>query len=195
MSVWRVFFWESANICDPGSHGAIDATFFDRETGSRHYQHHPDRHRRHSSIQTRVPSSIYTARHTSPTTRKLAVEFPFMIPRNRYIGVEKGYDGQSLRDAFRSKGVWPLLRQRLFTTYDNAHNARLDSELYGKPWMAETIFPTIKRRFDPAVHLRTWSRSRVDCHRLQPRTRTQTVMISVDGTTHTPGVKCKSVGR
>lgn len=31
MSVWRGFLREPANICDPGSHGAIDTTFFDRE--------------------------------------------------------------------------------------------------------------------------------------------------------------------
>ena len=44
MSIWRGFLHESATICDPGSHGAIDATFFDHETASRHYQHRPDRH-------------------------------------------------------------------------------------------------------------------------------------------------------
>lgn len=37
--------------------------------------------RRHSSIQTRVPSSISTARHTGLTTPRLAVESPFVTPR------------------------------------------------------------------------------------------------------------------
>lgn len=32
MFVWRGFLWGSANICDPGSNGAIDATSFNRET-------------------------------------------------------------------------------------------------------------------------------------------------------------------
>jgi len=51
-----------------------------------------------------------------------------------------------------------LLRHRLFAAYDHAHNARLDSELYGQRWMAETAFSAIKRRFGPAVHPRAWYR-------------------------------------
>jgi hypothetical protein len=80
MSIWRGFLRESANIYDPGSHGAIDATFFDRETASRHYQHRSDRtyarsKRRRSPVQTRVPSSIslldtLAARHPNwPSSR------------------------------------------------------------------------------------------------------------------------------
>ena len=46
MSIWRGFLREAATICDPGSHGTIDATVFDRETVSKHYQHRSDRHRR-----------------------------------------------------------------------------------------------------------------------------------------------------
>ncbi|ELZ39302.1 ISH9-type transposase [Halorubrum californiense DSM 19288] len=42
--------------------------------------------------------------------------------------------------------------------YDHAHNARLDSGLYGQRWMAETSFSVIKRRFVPAVHPRAWYR-------------------------------------
>ncbi|ELY25604.1 putative transposase [Halogeometricum borinquense DSM 11551] len=51
-----------------------------------------------------------------------------------------------------------MLRHRLFAAYDHAHNARLDSELYGQRWMAETAFSAIKRRFGPAVHPRAWYR-------------------------------------
>jgi IS5 family transposase len=42
-----------------------------------------------------------------------------------------GYDDQSLRDILRSEGVRPLIKHRLFAHHDHAHNARLDSELYG----------------------------------------------------------------
>ena len=41
--------------------------------------------RRHSSIQTSAPSSISTARHTGLTTRKLAVESPFVTPRKSRV--------------------------------------------------------------------------------------------------------------
>lgn len=38
------------------------------------------------------------------------------------------------------QGASGLLRHRLFAAYDHAHNARLDSDLYGQRWMAETPF-------------------------------------------------------
>ncbi len=113
--------------------------------------------RRHSSIQTRVPSSIFTARPTGLTTPKLAVALRNTDKIESLAG-DKGYDDQSLRDALRSEGVRPLLRHRLFAAYDHAHNARLDSELYGQRWIAETAFSAIKRRFGPAVHPRAWYR-------------------------------------
>ncbi|RLM62466.1 IS5/IS1182 family transposase, partial [Halorubrum sp. Atlit-9R] len=71
---------------------------------------------------------------------------------------DKGYDDQSLRDALRSEGVRPLLRHRLFAAYDHAHNARLDSELYGQRWMAETSYSTAKRSLGDAVRALGWYR-------------------------------------
>jgi len=71
---------------------------------------------------------------------------------------DKGYDDQSLRDALRSEGVRPVIRHRLFAHYGHAHNARLDSDLYGQRWMAETVFSAIKRRFGSAVWPSAWYR-------------------------------------
>ncbi|WP_436930627.1 hypothetical protein [Halosimplex halobium] len=42
--------------------------------------------------------------------------------------------------------------------YDYAHNARLDSELYGQRWMAETGFSAIKGRFGAPVGRSAWYR-------------------------------------
>lgn len=93
--------------------------------------------------------------HDIQTGRRVALHNTAKIES---LAGDKGYDDLSLRDALRSAGVRPLLRQRLFAHYDHAHNARLDSELYGQRWMAETAFSTIKRRFGPAVHPRAWYR-------------------------------------
>jgi len=56
---------------------------------------------------------------------------------------DKGYDDKSLRDALRSEGVRSVLRHRLFAHYDHAHNARLESELYGQRCIAESAFSSI----------------------------------------------------
>ena len=93
--------------------------------------------------------------HDTQTGRRVALRNTEKIES---LAGDKGYDDQSLRDALRSEGVRPLLRHRLFAAYDHAHNARLDSELYGQRWMAETAFSAIKRRFGPAVHPRAWYR-------------------------------------
>jgi IS5 family transposase len=164
MSVWRGFLRESATICDPGSHGAIDATFFDRETASRHYQHRSDRHIRTLKTTALVDTDscaildVHCSAHwphDTQTGRRVALRNTEKIES---LAGDKGYDDQSLRDALRSEGVRPLLRHRLFAAYDHAHNARLDSGLYGQRWMAETAFSAIKRRFGPAVHPRAWYR-------------------------------------
>jgi len=47
------------------------------------------------------------------------------------LAVNVGYGDQSLQDALRSEGVWPVIRHQLFTHYDHARSARLDSDLYG----------------------------------------------------------------
>ncbi|KKF40139.1 hypothetical protein FK85_23015 [Halorubrum saccharovorum] len=133
--MWRGFLPELVTICDPGSQGAIDATFFDRETASRHYQNRSDRHIRTLKTTALVdPDScaildIHCSAHWSHDTqtgRRVALPNTEKIES---LASDKGYDDQSLRDALRSAGVWPLLRHRLFAAYDHAHNARLDSEL------------------------------------------------------------------
>jgi len=42
--IWRQLLRRSATRCDPGGHGAVDATFFDREAASSHYVDRSDRH-------------------------------------------------------------------------------------------------------------------------------------------------------
>ena len=96
--------------------------------------------------------SIFTARQTG---RRVAIRNTAKIES---LAGYKRYDEQSLRDPLRSAGVRPLLRHRLFAHYDHAHNARLDSELYGQRRMAETTFSAIKQRFGPAVHPSAWYR-------------------------------------
>ncbi|MEZ3169029.1 transposase, partial [Halorubrum ejinorense] len=111
MSIWREFLRESANICDPGSHGAIDATFFDRETASRHYQHRSDRHIRTLKTTALVDTDSCAILdlhcsahwpHDTQTGRRVALRNTEKIES---LAGDKGYDDQSLRDALRSEGV------------------------------------------------------------------------------------------
>ena len=164
MGVWRGLLQATAEKCDPGSHGALDATFFDREAASSHYRHRSDRHIRTLKTTALVDTDscaildIHCSAHWPHDTqvgRRVALR---NTDRLESLAGDKGYDDQSLRDALRAEGVRPLIRHRLFAHYDHAHNARLDSELYGQRWMAETAFSAIKRRFGAAVGPSVWYR-------------------------------------
>lgn len=120
MRIWRQLLHRSATICDPGEHGALDATFFDRERASRHYQHRSDRH-----IQTLKTTAFVDSEscavldlhcsahwpHDTQTGRRVALRNTEQVAS---IAGDKGYDDHSLRDALRSEGVRPLIRHRLF---------------------------------------------------------------------------------
>jgi len=98
------FLRESATICDPDSHGAIDATFFDRETASRHSQHRSDRHIRTLKTTALVdtdscaildPHCSAHWPHDTQTGRRVALRNTEKIEG---LAGDKGYDDQSLRD-------------------------------------------------------------------------------------------------
>jgi IS5 family transposase len=162
--IWRQLLRRSAAVCDPGEHGALDATFFDRKAASSHYRHRSDRHIRTLKTTALVDTESCTVLdlhcsahwpHDTQVGRRVALRNTEKLDS---LAGDKGYDDHSLRDALRSAGVRPLIKHRLFAAYDHAHNARLDSDLYGQRWMAETAFSAIKRRYGSAVGPSAWYR-------------------------------------
>ncbi len=162
--IWRQLLRRSATRCDPADHGALDATFFDREAASSHYVDRSDCH-----IRTLKTTSLVDTDSCAVLDLHCSAHWPHDTQVGRRIALrntdeieslagDKGYDDQSLRDAVRSEGVRPVIRHRLFAHYDHAHNARLDSDLYGQRWMAESAFSAIKRRFGSAVGPSAWYR-------------------------------------
>ncbi|WP_369335033.1 transposase [Halorubrum sp. F4] len=162
MSIWYGFLQEFTEICDPGSYGAIDTTFFDRETASKHYQHHSDRHIR--TLKTTVLVDLcaildihFSAHwpHDTQTGRRVVLRNTEKIEN---IASDRGYDDLSLRDALRSEGVWLLLRRRLFAVLHSRTQRTIGQRIYGQHWIAETTFSAIKRQVGPTVHPRAWYR-------------------------------------
>ncbi|WP_225336296.1 IS5 family transposase [Halomicrobium urmianum] len=164
MRVWRQLLRRSAARCDPGDHGALDATFFDRQAASSHYIARSDRH-----IRTLKATALIDTESCAVLDVHCSAHWPHDTQVGRRVALrntteieslagDNGYDDQSLRDALRTAGVRPVIRYRLFAHYDHAHNARLDSGLYGQRWMAETAFSVIKRRYGSAVRPRAWYR-------------------------------------
>lgn len=161
---WRQLLDWSTTVCDPGDHSAVDATFFDRHAASSHYVDRSDRH-----IQTVKTTAIVDTESCALLDVHCSAHWPQDTQVGRRVALrntdaiesltgDKGYDDQSLRDTLRKEGVRPLIKHRLFAHYDHAHNARLDSALYGQRRMAETAFSAIKRRYGSAVGPSAWYR-------------------------------------
>ncbi len=95
------------------------------------------------------------------TTRKHDTQIaPQVVKRNgQSIAVstgDKGYDDQKLRWLARAHDVRPLIKHREFTPLHKAWNARLDSDLYHRRKMNETVNAAIKQRFGTFVRSRLW---------------------------------------
>jgi IS5 family transposase len=54
--------------------------------------------------------------------------------------------------------VRPLIKHRVFASYDHAHNARIDDELYHQRSISESVNSSIERSHGSAVRARDWFR-------------------------------------
>ena len=154
--IWRQLLRQSATRCDPGEHSALDATFFDREAASSHYVNRSDRRIQTLKTTALVDTEscavldLHCPAHWSYDTQvgcRVALRNPDDIES---LAGDKGHDDQLHKDALCSEGVRSVIRHRLFAHDDHAHDARLDSDLYGQRWMVESAFSATKCRFGAA---------------------------------------------
>jgi hypothetical protein len=114
MRVWRGLLEATADACDPGDYGALDATFFDREAASCHYQHRPDRY-----IWTLKTTALVDTDSCAIFDLHCSAHWPHDTQVGRRVALrntddlaslagDNGYDEQSLRDALLANGVRPL---------------------------------------------------------------------------------------
>ncbi len=79
------------------------------------------------------------------------------------LTADRGYDAKAFRDELRENGVCPLIKHRIFTLLDHAHNAHIDNDRYNQRTM-ETVFSSIKRTLLVALprlrELGGWSSAR-----------------------------------
>jgi len=69
---------------------------------------------------------------------------------------DKGYDDQKLRRLAHDHNIRPLIKHQEFTPRHKAWNARLNSDLYHKRNMNETVNAAIKQQFGSFVRSRLW---------------------------------------
>jgi IS5 family transposase len=95
------------------------------------------------------------------TTRKHDTQIaPQVVKRNaasiEVLTGDRGYDDQKLRRLSHDHDIRPLIKHREFTPLHKAWNARLDSDLYHRRNMNETVNAAIKQEFGAFVRSRLW---------------------------------------
>ena len=163
-ALWRVLLRLSAQLHEPSGHAAIDATFFDRETASKHYCR-----RTNYRVQTlKTTALVDTETHAvldvhCSTGKPHDTQLGWQVARRNAgdlasLAADKGYDWMELRENLREEGVRPLIKHREFRPIDHAHNARIDGPRYRQRSTCETVFSTIKRTLGDAIRARAWFR-------------------------------------
>ena len=157
---WRAFLGASAE--KRTGHAAIDSTGFDRDQPSRHYATRSHYRVRALKVTALVDvETLYITDIHSTTSKKSDQRIgPQVARRNagdlRSLAADRGYDAKAFRDELRENGVRPLIKHRIYSSLDHAHNARMNSDDYNKRWMSETVFSSIKRTLGAAVRARSW---------------------------------------
>jgi len=108
-----------------------------------------------------VETLYITAIHCTTTKKHDAKIGPQVARRNAAnlcsLATDWGYDSKAFRDELRGNGVRPLIRYRIYSSLNYAHNARMDSDRYHQRSMSETVFSLIKRTLGSAVRARSWN--------------------------------------
>jgi len=165
MSVCRVLLRQSAQLHDPSKHGAIDATFYERSAASRHYCQRTSYRVQKLKVTKLVDTDTQAILdvHCSTNREGSDADLCAQIARRNAgdllsLAADKGYDKKALREALRNLDIRPLIKHRIFATYDHAHNARIDDDRYNQRSMTETVNSAVKRSLGFAVRARSWYR-------------------------------------
>jgi IS5 family transposase len=133
---WRAFLRTSAE--KRTGHGAIDATGFDRDQPSRHYAQRSHYRVRSLKVTALVDTeTLYiTDVHCTTTKKHDAKIGPQVARRNAgdllSLAADKGYDAKAFRDELREHSIRPLIKHRIYSSLDCAHNARINARRYNR---------------------------------------------------------------
>jgi IS5 family transposase len=137
--LWRAFLRATAE--KRTGHAAVDSTGFDRDQPSRYYAQRA--HYRVRSLKVTALVDIVTLCvidvHCTTTKKHDAKIGPQVARRNAgdllSLAADRGYDAKTFRDEFWANGVRPLIKHRIYSSLDHAHNAHIDSDKYNRRWM------------------------------------------------------------
>jgi len=134
MKAWHAFLGRSNKKCT--GHAVIGATGFDRDQPSRHYANRTSYRVRPLKVTALVDvETLYITDIHCTTTKKHDEKIgPRVARRNaddlRSLAADRSYDSKAFRDKLRGNGVLLLIKHRIYSSIDRAHNARMDRDRY-----------------------------------------------------------------
>ena len=112
-----------------------------------------------------VETLYITDIHSTTSKKHDAKIGPQVARRNasdlRSLAADRGYGSKAFHGELRENGIKPLIKDRIMSPLDYAHNARMDRDRYNRRSMNETVFSKIKRTLGAAVRARSWCPSSV----------------------------------
>ena len=154
----------SSSLLPGDGTSAIDSSGWERGYASRHYTK-----RRKIRIKALKVTLLVDTKaqmvldlHLTTTRRHDTKIAPLLVWRNRrrfkVLIADKGYDAKSLRLRLRDLGKRPLIKHREFKPWDKLANSRMDSSLYHRRSVVETVLSVLKRKYGDYVRSRVWWR-------------------------------------
>ncbi len=151
MAVWRVLLNVSLSGLPLNGVTGIDASGFDRAHASTHYtkQTNLTIQQLKTTLLVDTATNAVLDIHVT-TTRKHDTQIASQVMKRNAASIavltgDKGYDDQKLQRLARDHDIRPLIKHREFTSLHKAWNARLNSDLYHRRNMSETVNAAIKR--------------------------------------------------
>ncbi|MFB6284231.1 MAG: IS5 family transposase [Halobacteria archaeon] len=152
----------STNFQENGDIQAIDASGFDRSRFSNKY-----RKRTGYKFKAIKTSLLVDCKTNQILDLSISTKQPHdtkaadtLLKKNldkiNILTADKGYDSGKLRKNLRSNNIRPVIKHREFTSLDKAHNARIDDDVYHQRSNVESVFSSLKQRYNDRLLSKKW---------------------------------------
>jgi IS5 family transposase len=142
--------------------GAIDASGFQRDQSSYHYRNRADYSFHKLKTTILVDTESLAIKDVHCTTRNswdghigLQVFRRNAEDLQEFLG-DKNYSWSELREECRAESTRPVIKHKEHNGLKQAHNARIDDDLYHQRWMCETVFALLKANGGEKLRAKTW---------------------------------------
>ncbi|MFB6282703.1 MAG: IS5 family transposase [Halobacteria archaeon] len=80
----------------------------------------------------------------------------YNLEKINILTADKGYDSSKLRKELRINNIRPVIKHREFSILDKDHNARIDNEVYHQRSNVESVFSSLKQRYNDRLLSKKW---------------------------------------